>query len=461
MPKLLRFWLEPIQWTLDRLLAALTFALVLILAACMEFKSDTWWLLRTGQEIVASRQIITTETFSWTHAGRYWPNHEWLTEVLFYGAYRLGGLPLLVAGCAVVVTLTWYLVARICAGPPRVRALTVLLGVVVSANTWSVRPQIISLLLFATTLWLLDQRRRHWLYVPLFLGWANLHAGVFAGLIVIVVAALGAAVRFRAEAVHWFSLALVCAAATLLNPLGWRLWQYTFGSLSSDARRYLLEWQPPSLGNPQHYPFFILIILTVVSVWRSRRLWHKQRDWTLLVAALVFLLLSVRSARHSAFFVVVAIPLLSRQFGAWALLPLAPRKTGVINQAIVGFLLVVGALLINQVWAQRPPVWTAAYQTALAGCTEPLFNSYDIGGELIWFAPEHPVFIDNRQDPYPDAFVVQVAVAEGGGDYMRLFDQYTIGCAVLAPDKPLYANLRRNGWRELHRDPALVVLQKP
>ena len=42
---------------------------------------------------LANQQVPVTDTYSHTIRGRPWPNHEWLTDVLFYGAHRLGGCP--------------------------------------------------------------------------------------------------------------------------------------------------------------------------------------------------------------------------------------------------------------------------------------------------------------------------------------------------------------------------------
>ena len=54
-----------------------------VLACLAPAQSDTWWLLRAGQDIVRTRAIPLVDTYSHTAAGLYWPNHEWLTEVLF------------------------------------------------------------------------------------------------------------------------------------------------------------------------------------------------------------------------------------------------------------------------------------------------------------------------------------------------------------------------------------------
>jgi hypothetical protein len=46
------------------------------LACLSPVQSDTWWLLRAGQEIWLQHHIPLTDSYSHTAAGLYWPNHE-------------------------------------------------------------------------------------------------------------------------------------------------------------------------------------------------------------------------------------------------------------------------------------------------------------------------------------------------------------------------------------------------
>src|SRR3981081_2788619 len=65
---------------------------------------DFWWHLRTGQLILDSHALVGTDPFTYTAAGHQWVMHEWLTEVMFAGLYRVGGLGLVVA---VLCVITW------------------------------------------------------------------------------------------------------------------------------------------------------------------------------------------------------------------------------------------------------------------------------------------------------------------------------------------------------------------
>ena len=49
---------------------------------------------------------------------------------------------------------------------------------------------------------------------------------------------------------------------------------------------------------------------------------------------------------------------------------------------------------------------------AVRGCPAQIYNRFYDGGFLIWFVPERPVFIDNRQDPYPSPFILETTEVE-------------------------------------------------
>ena len=59
---------------------------------------DFWWYLASGQRILETRSVPTTDPFSYTAEGRPWINHMWATQVLFtllwerWGRFALIGL---------------------------------------------------------------------------------------------------------------------------------------------------------------------------------------------------------------------------------------------------------------------------------------------------------------------------------------------------------------------------------
>ena len=81
-------------------MVALLFGAIAVAACLIPARADTYWHLRAGQEIRQTLRVPLDEHYSFTAAGRPWPNHEWLWQALSYGLYRAGGMPLLTAGGA-------------------------------------------------------------------------------------------------------------------------------------------------------------------------------------------------------------------------------------------------------------------------------------------------------------------------------------------------------------------------
>jgi hypothetical protein len=108
--------------TFERLATALLFLAAGAGACFAPAQSDTWWQLRTGEAIWTTGTVDLTDRLSYIVAGSYWPNHEWLSQVLFYAGYRAGGLPLLTALTATVIVGAWLLIWRLTPGsfPPSI-----------------------------------------------------------------------------------------------------------------------------------------------------------------------------------------------------------------------------------------------------------------------------------------------------------------------------------------------------
>jgi len=180
----------------EGMIVGLLFVVVALRACLMAAHADTYWQLRAGQDIWTTGHIPLTDTYSYTAAGRAWPNHEWLWQALVYPLFRVGGMPLVTAGGALVVVATLALVYRLMVGAVSVRFALLLLALPLASLVWALRPQILTLLGLAALVTLLARER--FAPVPLlFLAWANAHGGVAFGGVVLFAAFLAALLRCR------------------------------------------------------------------------------------------------------------------------------------------------------------------------------------------------------------------------------------------------------------------------
>ena len=82
-------------------------------------QADTWWQLRAGRDMWLSQRVLLTDVYSHTAYGSFWPNHEWLAEVIYYAMYRVGGLPMVTLFATALIAGGWAITWRLAKGPVR------------------------------------------------------------------------------------------------------------------------------------------------------------------------------------------------------------------------------------------------------------------------------------------------------------------------------------------------------
>jgi hypothetical protein len=445
----------------DAFLTVLFFIVLASVAMAGSVQHDTWWQLRTGQYIVATLRPPVTDPFSWTVRGGYWPNHEWLAEVLFYLVYRAGGIRVVAAFCGLAIIGTWMLIYTLTGGAGKVRVYSLLAGIATQSMIWSVRPALFSLLFLATALALLPHPRRRWLYPFLFLLWANTHAGMAFGIVVLGAATIVSLWADRRSLLRWMLVVGLSLGATLINPLGLGLWRLVVHSMSNPVLAVTEEWVSPRISTPLSYPFFALLAATTTVVWLRRRRWTSHFEWTLIVSGLIFAALGLKSLRHAANFALVAPVLISRYFVDVQAMPAFSSRKRIAHLLALPGLALLGLIFVRERWIRSTgrAALEPAISSALRKCPEQMFNTYEVGGNIIWAVPERPVFVDNRQDPYPPELILRTKYVEATGDYHALFDQYHIRCAIMPAHGPLPRTLAGDGWHVAAQDHDYVVME--
>ncbi|MEP7188577.1 MAG: hypothetical protein ABI901_05200, partial [Roseiflexaceae bacterium] len=125
--------------------------------------NDFWWHMATGRAIIAQGAIPVVDSFSYTQAGQPFFNQGWLAQLLMYGIYQLGGIPLTYIFQALVIALAYGLLLRLCllrTGQVQLSVgLLLLTTLPLSFDNWLVRPQSYAFPLFAGFLTILTEYR--------------------------------------------------------------------------------------------------------------------------------------------------------------------------------------------------------------------------------------------------------------------------------------------------------------
>jgi hypothetical protein len=456
---------------------------------------DVWWHLRTGQLIVQNHAVFHTDPYSFTRFGQPWVDHEWLSQVLIFGLYRLVGWGGLIVGFGTVTAAAFLVAFLRCPGRPYVAGLITLLGAFASAPSWGVRPQMLTLLLASVLLLILERSYERPLilcWTPLLmLLWVNLHAGYALGIalmaLFLVGDALDAACGFTAfhakggiaPRARFRALALAmaaCAAVVPLNPYGAAMYAYPLETLRSRAMQsYIGEWLSPDFHQSRFLPTLLMMLATVaLPALSPRRLRLRE---VLLLSVTTYA--ALRSVRHIAIYALIAVPILSAMVVAWlqqrgsALewkqTPMTPAKTWANTILLAAFLVFVVARVRYvsghqaETEAQKFPAAAASFIAAQRP-SAPIFNHYNWGGYFIWkLYPEDQVYIDGRADLYGDAFMDDLATAYylRGDSWRSQFEKWGIRTVVLPPDAPLVTALAaRRDWKTIYADSQAVVLTK-
>jgi hypothetical protein len=455
---------------------------------------DFWWHLATGRYMVGTHVIPHHDVFSLTALNHVWITHEWVTELLFYGGWSLGGTTLLILATACVITITFaivHLTARERGAPALLSAAIVTLAAISCAHTWGTRPQMLSLLLTALfglgiTRMLTRRLAAPPLWMPLAMVlWVNLHGGFIFGLALISIATAAYlvseryALRPRSQAsidghgsranLRQCSVVIaLTAAATLINPNGLSGALYPLSYLGNNAStRYIAEWVSPDFHQTQYLLFEALVLALLVGALASPR----RARFADIVVLLPFLYLAFESVRNISLFAVLGAPIAAEMITS--ALPerwqgaRAPRPT-VRGKVILNWLAVIaiGAGIVvtttdkltataqAKAVAKMYPVEALQY-FATHHVSGRGFDSYNWGGYLIWnWYPSRHVYVDGRPDMYGDVFMDRYVRAYRGESLWRsLFSTNELCYALVEPSSGIAGVLRREpGWIQVYHD---------
>jgi hypothetical protein len=454
-------------FSFDRLLTALVFLAIALACGLTPMQVDTWWQLRAGRDMWASRSVLLTDVYSHTAYGLFWPNHEWLTEAIFYALFSAGGLPLLTLSATGLIVGGWVISWRLAKGPIRERFTWVALALVPSSLFWEPRPHAFSLLFIPATVLLLATRRQWWL--PLvFVVWANCHGGVLLGFVLL---GAGLGVQTLLAPRTWRQAALVflaCMLAATLTPLGLSFWSEIPKSLARISLYPVDEWRRPSVMDVRILPYWIIAGAFCYGLVRNRHRLRKLApdEATVYTCALALLPMSLSAIRNVGPFLMIAAPALTsllrlrRQSGGVPQVERPLLNLVVMTTAALAVAVTLAWAYINRIpklrWAPVPPGALAALRL----CPDNLYNRYDEGGYLLWFAPDRKVFMDGRLDPFPPPLVLEhIRMETGSGDFREVFPRHDIHCAYLPTHSPTAAQLASAGWTTLYRDAEWVVFR--
>lgn len=444
------------------------------LALTTSVDPDLWGHIRFGQDIVASLALHTTDPYSFT-SDRPWINHEWLAEVITYGAYATAGSTGLVVLKMILLTgvlICIFISLRPVSGVPTTH--DALVGVAI-AGIWlralNVRPQLFSLLLFALLMLALqradrgtDRGKAYVLtVVPLiFAAWANLHGGYLVGLGVL---AVWLVVRFWQAPRRWPALTAVGIAslgATLVTPYGLELWRFLWETVGLE-RRFISDWRPAlDVGPILLLPLLVVLATAATALWKVRG----RVDPPILAILAVLVFGTARVGRIDAFLAIGVVMLLGPLFGKPEDAP--PTRRMPWRAWSAGAAIGIFGVTIALLWPRISCIEVLDYlrldseaASVLRTQKGRLLPYFDWGEYAIWhFAPDLKVSMDGRRETVYSEEMIDMHFEFYHGRSLALVDRIKPDVVWLPASFGVVKDLERQGWRSVFRGRYSVVLTR-
>lgn len=453
-------------------LAAWASAYYLLNAQLLLGHYDLGWHLAAGDLIRAHGALPGRDPWSFTAGSQQWFNLSWLWDVLASWVFQhtdFAGLLLLTLICGAVIVFYLASICLDCGAPPIAVAISVLC-VALLYPTFEAYPNIflaaspnMATMLFAVIFYgeCLKATRRIFILPLLMVLWVNLHGGFLIGLFIGGVC--GGVALLRRDWVRlrlYLYVGCACLLATLVNPLGWQIYQGTVATVGSFVQSEITEWQSyyQNVSWPGSLPGMAYILAFVVMELRRRGDCPLEAR----LLAWIFLGLGFYQFRYMAFFFLFSAVPMAFDLGRIQL----PRIDTKVERALgIAGLVIICVLPVNFLRAAPkldfPPPMLSASDAAYLQTHLPrarLLNHWNAGSLLIFrLRGAIPVFVDGRAaTAYPDDLLrdyFKLSSAKvNEADWDAALAKYHIDTVlwVKAHDGLRRFLVDRRGWKEVY-----------
>jgi len=363
----------------NRYYKAITIGIVILItsgvfylaAGLMGRGNDVAWHTLNGLQMIESGHIILTDNLTWKTPGHVWSNPEWLFDVLLgyiYLNFGWLGVRLLVVVCGELLMLVLVNFAL-----TRQKMSTIMpIGLIIAISLipgYTARPQILSYLMFALGIYVIESSRSSkWskllLFIPAFIVWNNAHgsAVLFWGLL---------ALEWFDDHKIWPYVLVFLALITIRPGSSFELAHFMQQQLHPVALS-ISEWQSPNFHIPLglfelgYFAFSCMLIF--------RKTTTREKAW-LVFGWLAFFV----SVRFYAYAAIITWFILIKHLEV----PPSWNKT---MQLLTTSLVILVFCLFPKLFGSQfyEPVESGAAQYCVQNGLTNVVNEYSIGGVLEW-----------------------------------------------------------------------------
>jgi len=477
----------------------LPYLIVFIYSLYTPSDPDLGWHLKYGEYFWQHGTVLRDNTFSAMMPTYHWANTSWITDIIVYTAYHLGGLfgvTLLAAG---VVALTFYFFSKAFSLTLWEQTLVFpfMLYLEDPINNISFRGQQIVFLFIGILFYLISFYEKKpkvlWFALPLFWVWAGIDGefmlgfGLFAFWMALFVfnklridflsqkknkktffeKAKQILFTERKEIFFLLSVLITSFLITFVNPFFYRIHLEVLSYIGNPLLKDISEYLPFDMYSQQ---WWSEIVVGMILIFGMFILGFRGKFWTMfpvLGGGLILFILSLGIRRYAWPAYYLLIPLLAMT--ATFLKPDGKKLTKITTT--ITLLLLLGVVI----W-QRYPFsqyvqfnWDQYCLSQVLPCssnsakyveqhqlTQNIYSLYGWGGWIIWNYPEIKPTIDGRmhlwtQNGY-SGFADYYSIEQNFTD----IDKTNYSVAYMSPQKPVYNRLlqlvKEGKWKLVYKD---------
>ena len=491
--------------------------IILLLTLAVRFADpvkdgDFFWHVQYGKYMIEHKTLIPDHAlYSWTPADNSAVKCNWIADICLYLINQAGGLTLLFAfrySCILLAISMVWLYARFTNQDSNFFTFLVLIIVLLTSYSASfLDTEIFSMIFFAfiamiyfsvkSSLWGKWKTKPFLFYPVLFLLWANSHEIFIFGLITLGLITSGEIINYFVSKKSAFSLAdlrylitssILSLAVTLFNPYGLSLHLKMFHFLKAGQNRGMATVKAYSsifssgFSTLHYVEFLVIMIIIFVFLFALLVCRKKEWDWGILLPNIFLAILYARYGRATyywpAFWGMSLFFLQKQNVFFWQdclnkskNIYLKGFKLGLV----VLFLFFSGRAVYDARYIQFTGRWLGfgiGYSGPVQASTflkqyQPgnlLYNSYDIGGYLIYdLYPVYKVFMDPRYFPYKEWYVDYYKFNHGQTSIKKFQEQYPFDVAIvdyIDSKSVIIKFLKSSKWKPVFYGPAAVVFVK-
>lgn len=460
-----------------------------------DFTQDLGRHLKLAEIILHTKNIPSTNLFSYTNSPFPFINHHWLSEIIFYLLVQnvgLSSLPilkvLLILGSIGIVFFSVIKKTHVISLLISTTALSVIF-----LERSDIRPEIFGFFLFSLLIYIFynSEKNLKSLYaIPFILWlWINLHITFIFGLMLTFFIFFKNYLLNKKNLNLLSKLSLLSFVLLLLNPNGLTGLLYPFNifnnygyTIVENQNVFFLSQVTSNIHIQYFFWLCPLVLLSIIT------LCIKGRYVKAFLLSLFFFL-AFYQIRHFPFFALIAIPTLAESLEImgvfWTKNHTKIQQNRInIHVGIIGFLmcfqLFIAVFFMTNSYAHifdKEKTFGMNVEEKGAAAADfmlkndlpaNVFNNFDIGGYVIYkLYPKYRVFVDNRPEAYPANFIqnTYIHMQENPQERSKLFKKYNIHTVFFShTDQTPWATsfiqeiTQDRNWKLVYYDSYIMIL---